>query len=202
MANGTRTLTRPELQGARGRAWSASEIARPKSDRAEDPLSDREVRVLRLIATGHSNAQIARRLTLSQATVKVALRSILRKLRVHTRTQAVTTALRMGIIEHASSEESRLRITASRCSASQTAPDVHRQTLEILSHIDRVFLALLAQGLSNAAMADGLRTSVPAIKAALTRLFRKVGARNRAHAAAIALSLFEPSLSPESPARR
>jgi DNA-binding NarL/FixJ family response regulator len=65
---------------------------------AEEPLSDREVEVLQGVAAGKANKTIAYELSVSQDTVKAHLRSIFSKLDVNDRTQAVTTALRRGII--------------------------------------------------------------------------------------------------------
>ncbi len=65
----------------------------------DDSLSSREVAVLRLVATGKSNKEIARALSLSEETVKAHLKSIFVKLDVTDRTHAVTVAARRGIIE-------------------------------------------------------------------------------------------------------
>jgi DNA-binding NarL/FixJ family response regulator len=54
--------------------------------------------VLRLLAQGHSNKEIARVLQLSEVTVKFHVRHILAKLDVQSRTQALLVALRMGMI--------------------------------------------------------------------------------------------------------
>ncbi|PIC00297.1 response regulator transcription factor [Caulobacter sp. X] len=63
-----------------------------------EPLSDREIDVLRRVAQGAANKQIARALALSEDTVKGHMRSIFSKLDVTDRTQAVTVAYRRGII--------------------------------------------------------------------------------------------------------
>lgn len=63
-----------------------------------DALSEREIDVLRCVATGRANKEIARVLSLSEDTVKGHLRSIFAKLDVTDRTQAVTVAHRRGII--------------------------------------------------------------------------------------------------------
>lgn len=65
---------------------------------AEEPLSAREIEVLECMAAGGANKTIAHRLSLSEDTVKAHIRSIFSKLDVTDRTQAVTTALRRGII--------------------------------------------------------------------------------------------------------
>jgi two-component system, NarL family, nitrate/nitrite response regulator NarL len=61
-------------------------------------LSDREMRVLELLSYGQPNKIIAARLNISEATVKLYLRSILRKLQVTNRTQAALWAVEHGII--------------------------------------------------------------------------------------------------------
>ena len=57
-----------------------------------DPLSERELEVLRLMADGRANSEIARALYVSIGTVKTHLKHIYGKLDVHTRTQAVVRA--------------------------------------------------------------------------------------------------------------
>ena len=63
-----------------------------------DPLSNRELEVLHLIAAGLTNQQIADRLYLSPHTVKVHTRNIYSKLDVHHRAQAVARGKELGII--------------------------------------------------------------------------------------------------------
>ncbi len=65
---------------------------------ADSHLTDREVEVLRLVARGASNQEIARALHVSQATVKSHLIHIFGKLGVSDRTAAVTVALERGIL--------------------------------------------------------------------------------------------------------
>jgi DNA-binding NarL/FixJ family response regulator len=68
------------------------------SDHDHSALTPREREVLRLVARGHSNKQIAVDLGLSRHTVKYHLSSILEKLGVQSRTEAVTLGMRMGIV--------------------------------------------------------------------------------------------------------
>ncbi|ADG10562.1 DNA-binding response regulator [Caulobacter segnis] len=63
-----------------------------------EPLSEREIDVLKRVANGAANKEIARALSLSEDTVKGHMRSIFSKLDVTDRTQAVTVAHRRGII--------------------------------------------------------------------------------------------------------
>ena len=74
----------------------AGEIAMHVTD---EDLSEREVAVLRLVAIGKANKQIARDLGLSEETVKGYLKTIFAKLDVADRTHAVTVAARRGLIE-------------------------------------------------------------------------------------------------------
>ena len=74
------------------------ELDRPRDEaRAETPLSEREVEVLRLVAQGLTNQEIADRLTISEWTVRTHVRNILGKLHLANRIQATLYALREGI---------------------------------------------------------------------------------------------------------
>lgn len=65
----------------------------------EHDLTDREITVLRLVADGKTNKEIANVLDLSEKTVKNHVRNIFHKLHVYDRTQAAILAIRKGIIE-------------------------------------------------------------------------------------------------------
>jgi len=64
----------------------------------EDELSSREIEVLRLIAAGNSNKQIADQLYIEESTVKSHVTNILSKLSANDRAHAVTIGLKRGII--------------------------------------------------------------------------------------------------------
>ncbi len=66
---------------------------------AEDTLSPLEVRVLRLIADGNSNKEIAARLSVTEDSVKGHVRNILSKLGANDRTHAAMIGIKRGIIE-------------------------------------------------------------------------------------------------------
>jgi DNA-binding NarL/FixJ family response regulator len=74
----------------------ASELAEHAT---EDELSGREIDVLRLIAAGNSNKQIADRLNIGEATAKFHVANILSKLSADDRAHAVAIGLKRGIIE-------------------------------------------------------------------------------------------------------
>jgi NarL family two-component system response regulator LiaR len=71
----------------------------PKARQREpvDPLSERELEVLRLVARGMSNQEIADTLVVGEATVRSHVSAILRKLQLASRTQAALYALREGL---------------------------------------------------------------------------------------------------------
>lgn len=66
---------------------------------ADDDLTPREIDVLRLIAAGNANKQIADQLSIGEATVKSHVTNILSKLGANDRAHAVTIGLKRGIIE-------------------------------------------------------------------------------------------------------
>lgn len=65
----------------------------------ENPLSERELEVLKLVAQGLTNQEIAARLVLSEWTIRTHVRNILGKLHLANRTQAALFALREGLAE-------------------------------------------------------------------------------------------------------
>jgi len=82
-----------------GRTRVPSDVAAKLVERvSSEALTAREVDVLRLIVAGHSNREIAALLYISEGTVKTHVNHILMKLGVSDRMQAVTTALRRGLV--------------------------------------------------------------------------------------------------------
>lgn len=76
----------------------ATEAQKPTSARMIDPLSEREETVLRLLNAGLSSPEIARELYVSPSTVRTHVKSIYRKLDVHSRDQAVARAREMALV--------------------------------------------------------------------------------------------------------
>ena len=69
-----------------------------KEGKASDLLSERELEVLRLVALGMSNKEIAEKLFLSQRTVKAHLTNIFNKLNVASRSEAIVKGLQWGLV--------------------------------------------------------------------------------------------------------
>ena len=83
-----------------GRKRIPPEVAAELAEHAtDDELTDREIEVLKLIASGNSNKQIADLLFIAEATVKSRVTNILSKLSASDRAHAVTIGLKRGIIE-------------------------------------------------------------------------------------------------------
>jgi DNA-binding NarL/FixJ family response regulator len=81
------------LPGAAGRSYQASGLE------SGEHLSEREREVLRLMARGASNHEIAKQLVITVGTVKSHINHILGKLEAHNRTEAVARARELGLLE-------------------------------------------------------------------------------------------------------
>lgn len=84
---------------AAGNRYLTAELSQKLRERDHQPLlSTRETEVLKLVAQGLANKQIAAELNLGEATVKTHLRHILEKLNAPDRTRAVTLAMERGLL--------------------------------------------------------------------------------------------------------
>ena len=104
--SGPDDLVRAIRQVHRGEPSLEPEIARrmlfelahpPQQPPTPDPLTERELEVLRLIAQGKSNREIAADLVLAELTVRTHVSNVLGKLHLASRTQAALYALRQGL---------------------------------------------------------------------------------------------------------
>jgi two-component system nitrate/nitrite response regulator NarL len=84
-------------------------VSRPAPLRIPHGLSQREEEILKSVVRGHSNKMIARTCGVTDATIKVHMKSILRKIRVANRTQAAIWALEQGYGADASRSSPALR---------------------------------------------------------------------------------------------
>ncbi len=100
LKNSTRESLIPAIRAvAAGQRWIPQEVAtRLAARKLFEELTPREIEVLHQLATGRANKEIADVLKISEHTVKDHLKSILGKLHVADRTEAVTAALQRGII--------------------------------------------------------------------------------------------------------
>ena len=91
---------RRAVRAPHARSAHASRPTRRSGKRAEDdPLSDRERDVLRLLALGHTNQEIAEKLFISVRTAETHRAHIMQKLRLSTRAELVRYALEHGMLE-------------------------------------------------------------------------------------------------------
>ncbi len=95
-ANGLAVIDPQELEGLLG-APGLAETAEA-ADTQGAPLTPREMEVLRMLADGAANKEIAWKLAISEHTVKFHVASVMGKLNASSRTEAVTRGLRRGLI--------------------------------------------------------------------------------------------------------
>lgn len=81
------------------RDWRSWQKRARRSQASLEQLSDRELEVLKLIAEGNSNQQIASTLVVAESTIKTHLNNIYSKLNVNSRLQALTKAHTVGLLE-------------------------------------------------------------------------------------------------------
>ncbi|MFW2440114.1 MAG: response regulator [Arenicellales bacterium] len=96
-----KTVVAPELAGSLARVVQGGEPANTR-DPEHDPfreLTPRETEILTFLANGQSNKSIARDLGISDGTVKLHVKAILRKLGVHSRVEAAVIAVEQGLRE-------------------------------------------------------------------------------------------------------
>jgi DNA-binding NarL/FixJ family response regulator len=93
VTNGETAMTRAMA----GKLLKAVANRMADEDKGEQSLTERELFVLRLVASGASNQEIADKLTISVNTVKSHIKNILEKLQLENRTQAATYALKHGL---------------------------------------------------------------------------------------------------------
>jgi NarL family two-component system response regulator LiaR len=89
------TVLHPTI--ARMMSQELNRPSQPRQPATPDPLSERELEVLKLLARGMSNQEIADTLVVGEATVRSHVSAILRKLQLASRTQAALYALREGL---------------------------------------------------------------------------------------------------------
>jgi two-component system response regulator DegU len=118
------------------------------------PLTDREVEILRKISEGMSNREIGLALGVNAQTVKNHVASILRKLAVNDRTEAVIAALRRGWL-----------------SIDEKKPAGQPE----LAHEDDQILQLLKRGMSHAEIAGQVSKPVAEVSLAVRAIIRKLG---------------------------
>ena len=98
--NSASSLPVPALKNGRAKTGVPPEVAEKLAEHVMYPeLTERELEVLRLMATGKTNREVGGALFITEGTVKAHVNNILTKMGVRDRTQAVTTALKRGLVQ-------------------------------------------------------------------------------------------------------
>jgi len=141
------------------------------------PLTQQELEILELIVSGCSNGQIAEKLNITVPEVKTHVRCILNKLCADVRTLAAVRALRRGLNEDVSGENS------------SSEPTEYEQVLETypLTQRELEILELIVTGCSNAQIAEKLIITVSEVKTHVRSILDKLCADDRTEAAAKAV---------------
>ena len=136
-------------------------------------LTSRESDVLRLLARGLSNRLIARKLEISEKTVKNHLSSIYLKIGATDRTQAALYARQVDLTDSGEGAPS----------APTSGPLPEKDAPPALTVRERGVLRLLARGSSNRVIARNLDISEKTVKNHLSSIYFKIGATDRTQAA-------------------
>jgi DNA-binding NarL/FixJ family response regulator len=142
-------------------------------ERSGPVVTEQERALLTLSCRGLSNREIADNVSLAESTVKKLLHQSFRKLGAPNKGQALRICLRQGLINVLDLYPVESLI---RC----YVPPVPEKV--ILTHRERLMLALAGQGLSNREIAEKMNISVSAVKRCLSNVFAKLGAPSRAKA--------------------
>jgi two-component system nitrate/nitrite response regulator NarL len=101
---GGKTVIAPDLTGVLARVVRHGDTPTPAGPGLFSELTPREAEILCLLAEGQSNKVIARNLGISDGTVKLHVKAILRKLGVHSRVEAAVIAVENSFCQKASTE--------------------------------------------------------------------------------------------------
>ncbi len=155
-------------------------------DRQPDDLPDVRLftesqrRVLRLLCQGLTNNEIAGRIGLKEGTIKATVSGILKRLRVHSRTQAVVRVCRDGMVSPDWCEGTKLGTLDLRSvQVSRNAPKSAIRRMHALTEREMEVLDMVSRGMSNkeAAFRLGLREGT--VKAHVGNILRKLGVSSR-----------------------
>lgn len=149
----------------RGSTTIESEMQRRGAQR--NWITSRELEVIRLVAQGLEEKEVATKLGLSPLTIKSHAARCFRKTKVHTKVELVVWALRKGLL-----------YSVPKTGRQDPIPDMTGRELEM------VRLTIL--GLTNGEMGKRVFLSEDTIKTHLRKVFKKTGAKNRAHLVTIA----------------
>jgi DNA-binding NarL/FixJ family response regulator len=146
----------------------------PPDTRPEQPLTPRELEVLAMIADGATSAEIADRLSTAETTVQSHVKSLLSRA-----TAFVTVATLAGSLQQQSerrAEHATSSVSSARALGARPEDLLSRRELEVL--------ALVAEGATNAEIAERLVIAASTVQSHVKSILRKLEVRNRTQAAA------------------
>jgi LuxR family transcriptional regulator, regulator of acetate metabolism len=150
----------------------------PPDTRPEQPLTPRELEVLAevlaMIANGATSAEIADQLSTAETTLQSHVKSLLRRA-----TAFVTVATLAGSLQQQSD-----RRAEHATSSVSSAPAPGARPEDLLSRRELEVLALIAEGATNAEIAERLVIAATTVQSHVKSILRKLEVRNRTQAAA------------------
>lgn len=159
---------------------STRDEGHPDDASQDQSFTEAQRRVLRLLCQGLTNFEIATRIGVKETTIKATVSGILKRLRVHSRTQAVVRVCQEGMVSPdwcAGTEFGALDLQS--VSESQNVPESAVRRVHALTEREMKVLDMVCRGLPNKEVAFRLGVREGTIKAHMGSILRKLGVNSR-----------------------